>query len=98
MIEGCRGVSERHGFCGKHWQRHFRLSRKEKEAMAKRTEDKKQIMDPSVQKATKAGSPVKARLHDGPMGAGDVSTSKFGKASRDSVSEKEPGKSRGPGG
>jgi hypothetical protein len=46
----------------------------------------------------RAGKPNKSPLHEGPAGSGSVSKSKFHKETRDSVSEKEPGKSRGPGG
>lgn len=46
----------------------------------------------------KSGSPDKAPHHEGPAGSGPVKSSKFGKDSRDPVSQKEPGKSRGPGG
>jgi hypothetical protein len=44
-----------------------------------------------------AGTPGKAPLHEGPAGAGGSAKSKFAKESRDQVSEKEPGKSRGAG-
>ena len=41
----------------------------------------------------------KTAHHEGPAGAGSVAKSKFHKESRDEAgSEKEPGKSRGPGG
>lgn len=46
----------------------------------------------------KSGSPKKAAHHEGAAGSGSVSKSKFGKESRDPVGQKEPGKSRGPGG
>jgi len=46
----------------------------------------------------RTGSPKKSPLHEGPAGSGSVAKSKFSKESRDSTGEKEPGKSRGPGG
>lgn len=67
--------------------------------MAKReSQSRSEVVDPSVQKAERAGRPGKSPLHEGPAGSGEVSRSKFNKDTRDSVSEKEPGKSRGPGG
>lgn len=50
--------------------------------------------------AGRGGNPKRARLHEGPAGAGAVKGSKFAKEARDAAppSEKEPGKSRGPGG
>jgi hypothetical protein len=45
-----------------------------------------------------SGKPGKAPLHEGPAGSGPLARSKFNKDDRDNVSEKEPGKSRGPGG
>jgi hypothetical protein len=45
-----------------------------------------------------SGSAGKAPLHEGPAGAGAIAKSKFNKEDRDSVGEKEPGKSRGAGG
>lgn len=46
----------------------------------------------------KSGSPKRVAHHEGPAGAGPVSRSKFNKDDRDEVGQKEPGKSRGPGG
>jgi len=46
----------------------------------------------------RSGTPGKAPLHEGPAGAGPLTKSKFNKEDRDSVSEKEPQKSRGAGG
>jgi hypothetical protein len=45
----------------------------------------------------RSGTPGKAPLHEGPAGTGAIAKSKFSKESRDSVGEKEPQKSRGPG-
>jgi hypothetical protein len=64
--------------------------------MAKRESvDRSEIRDPSGRQAQRIGSAKKVAHHEGVAGAGPVSGSKFGKGSRDSVSEKEPGKSRG---
>jgi hypothetical protein len=46
----------------------------------------------------KSGSPNKTPHHEGAAGAGSVTRSKFNKDDRDPVGQKEPGKSRGPGG
>lgn len=72
--------------------------RKEKGMAKKETESRSEVRDPSEQKGQRSGSPSKAAHHEGPAGEGPVAKSKFGKEERDSVSEKEPGKSRGPGG
>lgn len=59
------------------------------------------INDPSGQAGQRVGSPAKQRLHEGGAGSGemrDLGNRKFNKEGRDSVSEKEPGKSRGSGG
>lgn len=66
--------------------------------MAKRESERADIVDPSNQKWVRGGNVRKQALHDGVAGAGEISKSKFGKEGRDAVSEKEPGKSRGPGG
>jgi len=60
-----------------------------------------EVRDPSGQAGQRGGSSSKGRLHDGVMGSGearDLGNSKFNKESRDSVSEKEAGKSRGRSG
>lgn len=47
--------------------------------------------------AQRRGTPGKAAKHEGPAGSGesrDLGNRKFNKESRDSVGEKEPGKSR----
>jgi hypothetical protein len=46
----------------------------------------------------KSGKPDRVAHHEGEAGAGSVSRSKFNKDDRDTVGQKEPGKSRGPGG
>ena len=75
--------------------------KKSKEEERKEEMAKKQVAavkDPSEQKGQKSGNPGKARLHEGEAGSGKISGSKFSKDERDSVSEKEPGKSCGPNG
>ena len=59
------------------------------------------IEDPSGQAGQRGGTPGKRALHEGEAGSGemrDLGNRKFNKEGRDSVDEKEPGKSRGPGG
>ena len=57
-----------------------------------------ELSNPKARLEQKSGSPGKTPHHEGPAGAGSVTRSKFGKEDRDPVSQKEPGKSRGPGG
>lgn len=100
-VSGCWGVAERKGLCPKHYQRLTKKKRKEEVMAKKETESRSDIRDPSVQKAQRGGSPSKAPHHAGEAGSGemrDLGNRKFNKEGRDSVSEKEPGKSRGPGG
>jgi hypothetical protein len=69
--------------------------------MAKKATKEQMVEDPSGQAGQRSGSPKKAAHHEGEAGAGemrDLGGRKFNKENRDSASEKEPGKSRGPGG
>lgn len=67
--------------------------------MAKReTESKAPVVDSSNQRGVRSGNIRKLAHHEGLAGSGGISRSKFGKEGRDAVSEKEPGKSRGPNG
>jgi hypothetical protein len=66
--------------------------------MAKQSVDRSEVRDPSGRQAQRIGSAKKVAHHEGMAGVGPVSGSKFSKGVRDSISEKEPGKSRGPGG
>jgi hypothetical protein len=70
--------------------------------MAKRQSvSRSEVADPSVQKVQRGGNPQRAPHHAGVAGAGesrDLGNRKFNKDTRDSVGEKEPGKSRGRGG
>lgn len=71
-----------------------RTDRKGKSYMAKKSDEITQPGGPGA----KSGRAGKSPLHEGPAGAGPVARSKFNKETRDSVGEKEPGKSRGAGG
>lgn len=66
--------------------------------MPRQSGSKAAVVDTSNVKAQRGGNPSKARLHEGPAGEGPMQRSKFNKDDRDPASEKEPGKSRGPGG
>ena len=69
--------------------------------MSKKTRQTDEVEDPSGQASQRGGSPGKRALHEGEAGVGemrDLGSRKFNKEGRDSVDEKEPGKSRGPGG
>ena len=70
--------------------------------MAKNKESKgaSGIEDPSGQAGQRSGNPRRQAHHEGQAGEGemrDLGGRKWNKEGRDSASEKEPGKSRGPG-
>jgi hypothetical protein len=67
----------------------------ERNEMAKKSDE---LTQGDSAPGARSGKPEKSPLHEGTAGSGPVAKSKFSKESRDSVSEKEPGKSRGPGG
>jgi hypothetical protein len=56
---------------------------------------KKSVSEVKSNPAQRSGNPNRAPKHEGPAGSGSVMRSKFSKEDRDSVGEKEPGKSRG---
>lgn len=91
-----RGMkAEKLGFIEGLWEKLKIRSEKGASEMAK----KEKIEDPSKQKGEKGGSPRKVAYHEGEAGRGDLGGRKFAKEGRDSeASEKELGKSRGPGG
>ena len=67
----------------------------------KKTKTEAIVPDKSYMRGEKAGTPGKPGMHEGVAGAGemrDLGNRKFNKETRDEISEKEPGKSRGPGG
>jgi hypothetical protein len=57
-----------------------------------------ELSNPKARLEQKSGNPGKSPHHEGPAGAGPVTRNKFNKDDRDPVGQKEPQKSRGPGG